>query len=898
MAFTGEAVRQGSSNRFGVDSVGSTPRAFVSFNGEPYVITRNGLIHITDLANGSGVLIQNNADYDLSDADPTCGFVWNGRMYFLDRNDNILAIFDDPLNGDVSFINYYTGISSPSAATTDRTTVWIYESSFDALHTINPATAATILIGTVGFDVTTPANNIGGMFYHDGKLYLLDNGTELMFVIEDPTASTLEATAVDVAIIEFGASQRGVNGGGVHLGEAYMAGGNPDALYRFYNVRWDETIPPIEVNTGGNGSLDLTTVSRDATSFEFASGYTPPSWLTISGNDFLITSAPDVTTDTDYSPQVRAVRSSKHEDKTLTVRVLAAVVPPPIVAPGAPTSLIFTTSETFIAATWSTAANNGGEAPIRYDIRIDGGAWINAGLDLLHVFENLSADTEYLIEIAQVNSAGRGAIASESVRTDAVPTVPLMLGWVVPTDTVGLTFSVTLTSNKAIEGITTSDFAFRRGQPGSNLFVSNVGNLNSTLTPIAGTNNWRLDITLTGTYDDDYYLRLISGQIQVDGEDVPDDHFESPSFRIDSSLSITTPSLPTWQTGSALQSAVSALETTRINIANLVDRADTIQAVGGLQPWLDFDGTDLIVTDAPIVRKDTVFRVTLKATNDDGSRKAVYILTVNASKLAMLQSTLFFRFPSITYDGERVSVHGTTRIVREMTDNNYETYSAEADVVINTADADGNPTTIEFIALKTKKVERYSFIPSGGTGTGFSNRAMPTHFVATGGEAIPTVVNGYQHELYPLPEPVTATSVRMQFHGTDIEIYAVMLLELIAEIPDGDFLDILPDKVDRTGEIIEFPDGGVDRGNVIGAERWKWETQYVLEVMPEGTAFDTVTEVRKFISENPNIVHAQEPARYPDRIYPAIQAKTEISEELQGKYKGSGHIVPFSVAER
>ena len=160
-----------------------------------------------------------------------------------------------------------------------------------------------------------------------------------------------------------------------------------------------------------------------------------------------------------------------------------------------------------------------------------------------------------------------------------------------------------------------------------------------------------------------------------------------------------------------------------------------------------------------------MFRITLKATNDDGSRKGVYLLTVNASKLAMLQSTLFFK-PSITYVGSRVRINGTSTIVREMTDNNYETYSSAADVVINTADADGNPTTIQFIALKTKRVDRYSFEPSGGTGTGFSNREIPTRFVAIGGEDIPTVVNGFQHEVYPLPEPVTATSVRMQFHGT------------------------------------------------------------------------------------------------------------------------------------
>ena len=421
MAFTGEAVRQGNSTRFGVDSVGATPRAFVSFNGEPYVITRDGLIHITDLANGSGVLIQNNSGYNLSSPDPTCGFAYNARMYFLDRGGNTLQRFDDPLTGDVSLIDFYTGITTPSGAASDGTTVWVYDSSFDSLHTINPVTAATTLLGTVGFDVTTPANNIGGMFYHDGSLYLLDNGTELMFVIEDPSAAALEATAVDVNVVEFGASQRGVNGGSVHDGEAYMAGGNPDALYRFYNVRWDETIAAVEVDAGGNGSLDLSTVSKDATSFVFVPGYTAPSWLTISGNDLVVTGAPDVTSDTDYSPEVRAVRGSFHEDETLTVRV--AVAGPTIVPSSVPRSLLFSTFENSIVVSWDEASDNGGEAPIRFDIRIDGGDWISTGLDTFYAFGSLSPATEYTIEVAQVNSAGRGAIASGTATTNSVPIV-------------------------------------------------------------------------------------------------------------------------------------------------------------------------------------------------------------------------------------------------------------------------------------------------------------------------------------------------------------------------------------------------------------------------------------------------------------------------------------------
>ena len=424
MAFTGAAVRQGNADRFGAGSPGATPRAFVSFDGEPYVITRDALVHITDLANGSGVLIQNNSNYNLSTPDPTCGFAYNSRLYFLNRDGFTLQIFDDPLTGDVSLIDFYSSsISAPSAAATDGTTVWVVNAlSSHALWTIDPTDASTVAVAGINFEGAGP-NNVSGMFYDDGKLYLLDNGTESMFVIEDLTTLPVEAARVDSSLANFGVSQVGVNGGSVHLGEAYMAGGNPDALYRFYNVRWDATIAALEVDAGGNGSLDLTTVSSDATSFEFAPGYTAPSWLTISGNDLVITGAPDVTSDTDYSPELRAVRSGFNEEKTLTVRVAAGAT---ITVPSAPRSLAFTISQDNIIAVWQTASDNGGEAPSRYDIRIDGGAWISADLDTFYLFGGLSPGTDYLIEVVQVNSAGRGVIASGTATTDAVD--PLTFG--------------------------------------------------------------------------------------------------------------------------------------------------------------------------------------------------------------------------------------------------------------------------------------------------------------------------------------------------------------------------------------------------------------------------------------------------------------------------------------
>ena len=82
-----------------------------------------------------------------------------------------------------------------------------------------------------------------------------------------------------------------------------------------------------------NGSLDLSTVSDDAASFEFAPTHTARSWLTISGTELTITNAPAVTADTDFEGVVRAIRESAYEDKTLTVRVIAEAAPLPPLNP-------------------------------------------------------------------------------------------------------------------------------------------------------------------------------------------------------------------------------------------------------------------------------------------------------------------------------------------------------------------------------------------------------------------------------------------------------------------------------------------------------------------------------------------------------------------------------------
>ena len=75
-------------------------------------------------------------------------------------------------------------------------------------------------------------------------------------------------------------------------------GNENDALYRFYDVLWDETIADFEVDEGADATFDLAAISQDASIYSLQG--TPPSWLTITGaeTDLVATAAPAVAADT------------------------------------------------------------------------------------------------------------------------------------------------------------------------------------------------------------------------------------------------------------------------------------------------------------------------------------------------------------------------------------------------------------------------------------------------------------------------------------------------------------------------------------------------------------------------------------------------------------------------
>ena len=211
------------------------------------------------------------------------------------------------------------------------------------------------------------------------------------------------------------------------------------------------------------------------------------------------------------------------------------------------------------------------------------------------------------------------------------------------------------------------------------------------------------------------------------------------------------------------------------------------------------------------------------------------------------------------------------------------------------SDADGNATAFDYIFIKAKGTNIvYSATLTGGTGNNVTHRAVPTTLKNIGGGDVSTVVNGFIHELYPLPAPVTATSVRLQITGTHLEIYAVMFLKVFWEIDaNSKYVQMDFEKVDRTGQISIAPDGSLARVETLSAERHKWESVYT--VIVKGSEVD---EFMDAVEVHSNCAFAREFSRHPEDVYPAFFPAFEMPNGYLGLVKSAGETITFGVNEQ
>ena len=267
--------------------------------------------------------------------------------------------------------------------------------------------------------------------------------------------------------------------------------------------------------------------------------------------------------------------------------------------------------------------------------------------------------------------------------------------------------------------------------------------------------------------------------------------------------------------------------------------------------------------------------------------------------MASPHNALFFR-DCVNYigGGVRVKKRGTSQILRAVADNDYETFSTETDYTVDVSRG-GSATRVHAFFVKCQNVTRHSGTPSGGSGSGWSNVALPGTVRNYEGDLVSTTVAGFQHHLLFLPSSFTAKTVRLQFQGSGVRIYEVMLLEFGLEIDaNGDFTEIAPDFVDRSGVIHSGPGGSLGYDAPIRAARDKWEVHYAVKVVPGKTLLQTPEAFLYWRAANRNHVHAMEPSRFPAQVFPATFVGKRVPVRYRIDDKTGGEIVSFQVAER
>ena len=1066
MALTGAGVLIANSSGLGQNE--TQPRGLDSDGTYLYAlgISQRRLIKITDLE----TFASEYASVQLPSSVNSLAF--NDGSFYCAVSNTIHRI-DPPFNATAGDTQLSVAITSGQfrSLCSDGTDLFGYDKQNSILYRIvdNGSDVTVVVFASVSFPVGI-TGNILSMFYLGNAFYLGNRYDGNLWKLPDNlTIGSLNVTPVRVGnFTNYDVSESRAAGAGVLGSDAYFLGDDTDALHRFYNVRWDETIDTVEVDAGGNGSLDLSTVSKDATSFEFAPSHTARSWLTISGMDLTVTNAPDVTADTDFEAVVRAVRGDEHEDKTLTVRVIAEAAPPPplnpptftapaanyevnerasrtidstgfftghtslvfrsgysapswltisglnvvitdapdvledtdftvlltatnsdssvngsitisvdqidpapvfgtpsrfdidegsssvldlsgdlqhteslsyqsgysapswltisgltlvitdaqqvsqdtdfdvllaaestktaatadrtvtirvrdvavpppppppmVTTPGAPTSLSLSSTHNSITANWGAPSNTGGENPSRYDIRIDGGAWIDTGLDLTRTFDSLSPNTEYTIDVAAVNSAGRGTPASSTITTDPAPIVVTAPG--APTS---LTFTATHNSITANWGA-----------------VSDNGNGTITHYDIRIDGGAWIDTGLDGAHTfsnlspDTEHTIDVAG-VNSAGRGTPASGTERTG--------ITAPGAPTNVSVDLKPTTAVIRWAAAVSDGGGIDEYE-VSYQEGARPgttWIatGSTGTRFFVRD---LKRGTQYTFGVRGRNSAGAGAGSRPVTQN-TPIASLHNALFFK--EYVNSGNRVTVHGSpTDIVRAAVDNDYRTFSNATDYAIDMS-RNNQPTRVDAVFIKSKGVTRHSGTPTGGSGTGWTNEALPATVKNWEGTHISTTVLGFQHHLLLMDQHFTATSVRVQFEGTNVEVYEILLLEFLLEIDaNGDFTEIAPDYVDRSAVIHPSPGGGIQRSSSLGAERQKWETNYVVKIVPGKTLLESVDEFVYQMGENPNIVHAQEPSRYPARVHPASFLLKRVPTRLRSDDKLQGDAVQFRVGEQ
>ena len=239
----------------------------------------------------------------------------------------------------------------------------------------------------------------------------------------------------------------------------------------------------------------------------------------------------------------------------------------------------------------------------------------------------------------------------------------------------------------------------------------------------------------------------------------------------------------------------------------------------------------------------------------------------------------------------------------EVQDNDYRTFSTETTISIDTFGVNQNtPSVINYVFVKCSGVSNYSLtVPAGaGSGGGFANRVISEYTEADGitvdtfyADARGRII---QHDFAPLnaTQRLTATEVQLNFTGSDIRIYEIMLMQGILVIqPEELFTNIEHTRVSNS----------ISKTNIRGenfnirslASRSKWSSRYTAFFsLDTELAQETLIEV---IENNKNFVFVPEWNRFPPRVYLATWGTSTFPSRYRSTYINGGSYLDFEVLE-
>ena len=532
MGFTGAADRVDASGGFGQGE--TRPQAFTGLNGKGYLIgrTQDRIIEISDIS-----------DPDTSTyvsaiiGNPNSMAAHNGSLYVFIGQD--LIRFDTPFSDTDTGTDVFTTDHTPRALTSDGTNLY-YVHQFGALNWLYriddlDSTPTVENTGRIGSSA-----NIRGLVWHDGFFWGVDATSDRLVKIilttdDSGDPHTLENVG---SFSQFVGPITNPQGFGIVNGVGYVSAlDNDGSLWELDDFKFTDTIADQSWTVGTAVSVSAPATEDGETPITYAISPALPAGVTLDTSTGGISGTSTETTDaTDYT-----LTATDNNGIEATTTFSASVAASGDAVNNAPSFQDASYSFSDVAISVNTvvgtvAATDADDDTLSYsltgtdagDFSIDSDGEITVATELTH------SDT-YSFNVVADDGTDTTSVVVTVIAIAAAVVVTPTLGWEVPSETVGNTFSATLTSNVALDAAPTVGDLRLRDDDNSDPIVS-LNSANTTITTIAGTNNYLIEVELTGTYDGDYTIRINGNTVEYNGAYVNAAQLASAVFSIDSSI--------------------------------------------------------------------------------------------------------------------------------------------------------------------------------------------------------------------------------------------------------------------------------------------------------------------------------------------------------------------------